>query len=101
MEMEEGGEEEGVYVSNFIDDMRSKFKLPGRIRIFDTTLRDGEQTPGISLTPSKKLQIARMLDQLGVDVIEAGFAAVSEGEHEAIKLIASGSQLRLVLIAIY
>ena len=63
--------------------------FPERVRFLDTTLRDGEQTPGISLTPGKKLQIARMLDQLGVDVIEAGFAAVSEGELEAIKLIAS------------
>jgi D-citramalate synthase len=55
--------------------------------IFDTTLRDGEQTPGISLTPSKKLSIARALDQLGVAVIEAGFAAISSGEREAVKLI--------------
>ena len=60
-----------------------------RIRFLDTTLRDGEQTPGVSLTPSKKLQIAKKLDQLGVDVIEAGFAAVSDGELEAVKLIAS------------
>ena len=55
--------------------------------IFDTTLRDGEQTPGVSLTPSKKLSIARALDQLGVAVIEAGFAAISSGEREAVKLI--------------
>ncbi|MEM1514712.1 MAG: 2-isopropylmalate synthase [Candidatus Bathyarchaeia archaeon] len=59
-----------------------------RIRIFDTTLRDGEQTPGVSLTPEKKVLIAKKLDELGVDIIEAGFAAVSEGEMEAIKLIA-------------
>jgi D-citramalate synthase len=59
-----------------------------KIRIFDTTLRDGEQTPGVSLTPEKKLRIAKRLDELGVDVIEAGFAAVSEGEMEAVKLIA-------------
>jgi len=59
-----------------------------KIRVFDTTLRDGEQTPGVSLTPEKKLLIAEQLDKLGVDVIEAGFAAVSEGEMEAIRLIA-------------
>jgi len=59
-----------------------------KIRFFDTTLRDGEQTPGISLTPEKKLIIAKQLDQLGVDTIEAGFAAASEGEMESIKLIA-------------
>ena len=61
--------------------------FPKRIRIFDTTLRDGEQTPGVSLTPENKLRIAKRLDELGVDVIEAGFASVSEGEMEAIKLI--------------
>jgi D-citramalate synthase len=54
----------------------------------DTTLRDGEQTPGVSLTPENKLRIAHRLDDLGVDVIEAGFAAVSSGELEAVKLIA-------------
>ena len=59
-----------------------------QIRIFDTTLRDGEQTPGVSLTPDKKLVIAEQLDKLGVDIIEAGFAAVSEGEMEAVRLIA-------------
>jgi len=59
-----------------------------KIRIFDTTLRDGEQTPGVSLTPEKKLRIAKRLDELGVNAIEAGFAAVSKGEMEAVKLIA-------------
>jgi D-citramalate synthase len=62
--------------------------FPKKIRIFDTTLRDGEQTPGVSLTPEKKLRIAESLDKLGVDALEAGFAAASEGEHEAIKIIA-------------
>jgi D-citramalate synthase len=62
--------------------------FPKKIRIFDTTLRDGEQTPGVSLTPDNKLRIAKSLDKLGVDVIEAGFPAVSEGEMEAAKLIA-------------
>jgi D-citramalate synthase len=62
--------------------------FPEKIRIFDTTLRDGEQTPGVSLTPENKLRIAKRLDELGVDIIEAGFAAVSEGEMEAVKLIA-------------
>jgi D-citramalate synthase len=63
-------------------------RFPEKVRIFDTTLRDGEQTPGVSLTPENKLRIAKRLDKLGVDVIEAGFAAVSEGEMEAVKLIA-------------
>jgi D-citramalate synthase len=59
-----------------------------QVRILDTTLRDGEQTPGVSLTPENKLRIAQRLDELGVNVIEAGFAAVSEGEMESVKLIA-------------
>jgi len=58
-----------------------------KIRIFDTTLRDGEQTPGVSLTPEEKMEIAVKLDELGVDVIEAGFPIISKGELEATKLI--------------
>lgn len=57
------------------------------IRIFDTTLRDGEQAPGVSLTPEQKLEIAIQLDRLGVDVIEAGFPVASEGERKAFELI--------------
>jgi D-citramalate synthase len=63
-------------------------RFPKRINFLDTTLRDGEQTPGVSLVPENKLRIAQRLDELGVDVIEAGFAAVSEGELEAVSLIA-------------
>jgi 2-isopropylmalate synthase len=59
------------------------------VRIFDTTLRDGEQMPGVSLPPVYKVQIARALDRLGVDVIEAGFPAISKGEFEAVKEISS------------
>ncbi|HMK54819.1 MAG TPA: 2-isopropylmalate synthase [Methanobacteriaceae archaeon] len=57
------------------------------VRIFDTTLRDGEQTPGVSLTPDEKLRIALKLDELGVDVIEAGSAITSPGEREGIKKV--------------
>ncbi len=57
------------------------------VRIFDTTLRDGEQTPGVSITPTQKLDIAIKLDEIGVDVIEAGFPVVSEGEITGIKNI--------------
>ena len=60
-----------------------------RVRIFDTTLRDGEQTPGVALAAADKLAIARLLDDLGVDSIEAGFPANSPGELEAVKAIAS------------
>ena len=59
-----------------------------RIYIFDTTLRDGEQTPGVSLNPQEKLEIAKQLESLGVDVIEAGFPVASNGDFEAVKLIA-------------
>jgi D-citramalate synthase len=57
------------------------------IKVLDTTLRDGEQTPGVALAPEQKLEIARALDDLGVDIIEAGSAIVSEGERKAMKLI--------------
>lgn len=59
-----------------------------RIKIFDTTLRDGEQTPGVSLNIQEKLEIARQLAKLGVDVIEAGFAISSPGDFMAVKTIA-------------
>src|ERR687894_712981 len=59
-----------------------------RVIIFDTTLRDGEQSPGISLNPGEKLEIAHQLARLGVDVIEAGFPAASPGDFEAVEAIA-------------
>ncbi len=60
----------------------------GQVRIFDTTLRDGEQSPGISLNLKEKVEIAEQLARLGVDVIEAGFPIASEGETEAVRAIA-------------
>lgn len=59
-----------------------------RIKIFDTTLRDGEQSPGASLTIKEKVVIAKQLARLGVDVIEAGFPIASEGDFEAVKAVA-------------
>ncbi len=59
-----------------------------RVIIFDTTLRDGEQSPGASMTKDEKLRIAKALERLRVDVIEAGFAIASPGDFEAVKLIA-------------
>ena len=61
---------------------------PGRVRIFDTTLRDGEQAPGAGLTVAEKLEVARALARLNVDVIEAGFPASSPGDFEAVNRIA-------------
>ena len=63
-------------------------KTSKRIRIFDTTLRDGEQTPGVTLTADDKIEIAGQLSKLGVDVIEAGFPSSSEGEKKVVKEIA-------------
>src|SRR3954462_1108360 len=59
------------------------------IRIFDTTLRDGEQSPGASLNLKEKLEIARVLEQLGVDVIEAGFPITSQGDFDSVAAVAS------------
>jgi len=56
--------------------------------IFDTTLRDGEQSPGASMTKDEKVRIAKQLEKLQVDVIEAGFPAASEGDFESVKAVA-------------
>ena len=61
---------------------------PDRVLIFDTTLRDGEQSPGISLNTTEKLEIAHQLARLGVDIIEAGFPIASPGDFEAVQAIA-------------
>ncbi|MEO1947400.1 MAG: 2-isopropylmalate synthase, partial [Methylophilaceae bacterium] len=59
-----------------------------QIIIFDTTLRDGEQSPGAAMTKEEKIRIARQLEKLGVNVIEAGFAAASPGDFDAIQAVA-------------
>src|SRR5438270_11799513 len=61
---------------------------PRRVIIFDTTLRDGEQSPGATLNIEEKVEIARQLARLGVDVIEAGFPISSQGDFEAVQRIA-------------
>jgi len=71
----------------------------GEVRIFDTTLREGEQTPGVVFTVEEKLEIARQLDKLGVDTIEAGFPASSEEEFKAVKSVA-GLGLRAEVCAL-
>ncbi len=67
------------------------------VLIFDTTLRDGEQAPGNSLTPEEKLRFARQLDALWVDIIEAGFPAASEDDYRSVREIAT--ELRRPVIA--
>src|SRR5690348_8554641 len=59
-----------------------------RVRIFDTTLRDGEQSPGAAMTHEEKLEVAHLLDEMGVDIIEAGFPIASNGDFEAVSAIA-------------
>jgi 2-isopropylmalate synthase len=59
-----------------------------RVVIFDTTLRDGEQSPGASMTIDEKLEVAQLLDEMGVDIIEAGFPIASEGDFESVSAIA-------------
>ncbi|MFC2966559.1 2-isopropylmalate synthase [Acidimangrovimonas pyrenivorans] len=63
-----------------------------RVLIFDTTLRDGEQSPGATMTHDEKLEIAQLLDEMGVDIIEAGFPIASEGDFEAVRDIAKQAQ---------
>src|SRR5882724_8632537 len=70
---------------------------PARITIFDTTLRDGEQSPGCSRNVPEKLRMAHQLDRLGVDVIEAGFPIASEGDFAAVQAI--GAVVRRPIIA--
>ena len=72
-----------------------------KVIIFDTTLRDGEQTPGASLTVNEKLKIAFQLDKLGVDVIEAGFPRTSPGALEAVKTVAKHIRKPIICGLVY
>ncbi|MGP0089383.1 MAG: 2-isopropylmalate synthase [Xanthobacteraceae bacterium] len=67
-----------------------------RVVIFDTTLRDGEQSPGATMTHDEKLEVAELLDQMGVDIIEAGFPIASEGDFEAVHEIAKRTKKAVV-----
>ena len=73
--------------TNYINTNNKNADNLQKVRIFDTTLRDGEQTPGVSVNAEQKVKIAIKLDELGVDAIEAGFPIVSDGEVRAIKTI--------------
>ena len=69
-------------------DGRRRRVMTTGVAVFDTTLRDGEQSPGCSMIPTEKLRLARQLERLGVDVIEAGFPVASQGEWDAVKSVA-------------
>ena len=74
-------------------ELNDPYRLGGSVGLYDTTLRDGEQTVGVVLDAEQKLEIARLLDELGIDRIEAGFPRVSQDDWEAVRLI-SGAGLR-------
>ncbi len=76
------------------------FVPAGAVRIFDTTLRDGEQAPGAGLTAAEKLEVARQLARLKVDVIEAGFPAASPGDFEAVRRIAQETPQDIAVAAL-
>jgi len=81
--------DKGVFVSEYNEQIFRATRMPETVKILDTTLRDGEQTPNVALSIDDKLKIAQALDELGVDIIEAGFPVNSEGEAEAVKRIAA------------
>src|SRR6516164_9868561 len=68
--------------------LNDRYSIRGEVGLYDTTLRDGEQTVGVVLSPEEKLEIARLLDGLGIQRIEAGFPRVSEDDRRAVELIA-------------
>ena len=77
--------------------MTSETQNDNYVRIFDTTLRDGEQSPGASMNLEEKLQIARVLEQLGVDVIEAGFPIASNGDFEAVQAVSRAMSDKVIV----
>src|SRR3979411_2485134 len=81
----------GLWISELNDraDVRKSFATDHPVKFYDTTLRDGEQSVGVVLTPEHKLEIARALDGLGVGLIEAGFPRVSSDDAEAFEAIAN------------
>jgi isopropylmalate/homocitrate/citramalate synthase len=74
-------------MSIWTGELNDPYRVGGKVGLYDTTLRDGEQTVGVVLDPEQKLEIARLLDELGIDRIEAGFPRVSEDDWQAVKLI--------------
>jgi isopropylmalate/homocitrate/citramalate synthase len=80
-------------VTFWTGELNDSYRLGGSVGLYDTTLRDGEQTVGVVLDPEQKLEIARLLDDLGIDRIEAGFPRVSRDDWNAVELI-SGAGLR-------
>ncbi len=80
---------ERIFVGDYNKKVFRELKLPDKVRIFDTSLRDGEQLPGVAYTKKEKIEIAEKLSDIGVDIIEAGFPINSQEEFETVKTIAS------------
>jgi isopropylmalate/homocitrate/citramalate synthase len=77
-----------LLVHNFVREAGLPYKFPKKVLIWEETLRDGEQTPGVYFTPNEKLELAKAFDDLGVHIIDCGIPAVSEDEKRAVKMIA-------------
>lgn len=75
------------YISHY--NKEPELNFPDEITVYDTTLRDGEQTPGVCFSPEEKLEIAKKLDEVKIKQIEAGFPIVSKKEQESVKAITS------------
>src|SRR5437899_12129767 len=73
-------------------ELNDPYRVGGKVGLYDTTLRDGEQTVGVVLDPEQKLEIARLLDELGIDRIEAGFPRVSQDDWDAVQRIAGAGR---------
>src|ERR1700746_1246083 len=73
--------------------------MSNRVYIFDTTLRDGEQSPGCSMTVSEKLRMAHKLAELGVDILEAGFPIASDGDFEAVRAVGAEVNVKVAALA--
>ncbi|MGQ0798370.1 MAG: homocitrate synthase/isopropylmalate synthase family protein [Methanobacteriota archaeon] len=85
-------------IRDYVAEAGLRARLPTGIRIWDETLRDGEQTPGVAFTPEEKLDIARRLDEAGVPILDVGIPVVSKEESRAVKAIA-GEGLRATVVA--
>src|SRR2546430_17280057 len=77
--------------------LNDRYAIRGHVGLYDTTLRDGEQTVGVVLSPEDKLEIARLLDGLGIERIEAGFPRVSDDDRRAVELVAAAGLAAQIL----
>ena len=84
-----GKSKDDILVHNFVREAGLKYNFPKKVLIWEETLRDGEQTPGVYFTPDEKLELAKRFDDLGVHIADCGIPAVSEKEKQAVKMIAN------------